>query len=122
MNRTIKFRGKCPDDGQWYYGYLNWVREDQDAVIMFHDGSDFGHAAEVVDIKTVGQYTGLKDDQGNEIYEGDLMDHPDFKLGRLEVTIESGCTLIGGWDCYRTDLSQGNIIGNIHENKEAFLE
>jgi uncharacterized phage protein (TIGR01671 family) len=65
------------------------------------------------------QYTGLKDKNGKEIYEGDLMTHPDFKVKDVgSVTFLKGCFLLSGWDCVRTDFSKGEVIGNIYENPE----
>ena len=105
MNREIKFRGRHYNSEKILFGDL-------------HVGNGYYYINNVIaDPKTIGQYTGLKDSKGMEIYEGDIMTHPEFqKRARLQVRFSEGCFCLEGWDCIRTDFTKGTVIGNIHEN------
>ena len=121
--RTIKFRGKDIEIDEWIYGDLI-QRIGYTPSIMFHyESSGKARYYEyAVKRETVGQFTGLLDKNGSEIYEGDILD---FNGLNIEVRFVRGvCALLCNGnldeelcgDC-RTDLF-AKIIGNIHDNPE----
>ena len=118
MNREIKFRGKNAFSGNWFYGFL--TKEDEKYFIT-KNSSEFYQ----VDQKTIGQWTGLYDKNGKEIYEGDIIEYKDSTgLHRETVVFDKGC-FYAGWHSgsstreapklINTRIS--TVIGNIYESE-----
>ncbi|WP_054954978.1 YopX family protein [Paenibacillus dakarensis] len=80
MKRGIKFRGKRIDNGEWIYGnfvYMHGSTGGWTTGIQMRSGDGYRAWASInVDPETVGQYTGKKDEEKNEIFDGDHLYAP----------------------------------------------
>ena len=124
--RTIKFRGKTTK-GAWLYGDLEHrVDDGTKMTYIFDDVLSQGGA---VLPETVGQFTGLKDKNDNEIYEGDILQingsaklEVQFLHGGFGYCLMFGDVLFGGNSSFSFNPFDKDesfeVIGNIHDNED----
>lgn len=158
MNRKIKFRGKMIPENEWIFGTILRIpappvcfgkSESDKYYIQFPDPRympDWNMPYKMVQgevaLETIGQYTGLHDENGKEIYEGDIIEFSydvftgnfDTKVGRGTVEFIDGAFYIKPFEIegkkikdidneewfliYTVNIDTLKVIGNVHENLE----
>lgn len=126
--RHYVFRGKRIDNGEWIRGYLirgkDWINDSIVTAIVSLDSRMFPAnevtGYEVVDDKTVGQFTGKLDKYGRPIFEGDIVEAMmDYgPAGLLKTITRIYWDDNGGWQWEYFELDTIEVIGNIHDNAD----
>ena len=127
--REIKFRGKQKGGG-WVYGDL--LHEPYGTCIQWAGrlpNDSFSRIKAVIIPGTVGQYIGLEDINGKEIYEGDIVEVKDpyptgVRMFTGVVMFGSGSFMIKSsvGEHYRWLDYEVEVIGNVYENPELLEE
>lgn len=128
--RPIKFRGIRELTNEWTYGYLIKREEPylHDIVAPLGDTSSVTHA---IIRGTESQYTGLKDKNGVETYEADVLKDPKSEwMGSVVFTGDCQYALKGksarGSETYimfsQIYLNEWEVIGNIIDNPKLLSD
>lgn len=147
--RTIKFRGKRLDNGEWLYGDYHKRVGGVECIIEMQPNKNgkVEYVVNQVDPDTVGQFTGFHDTDGTEVYEGDIVATiPDDEFSEktgvpLEFVNEGGdraamyAVIYGkfandfGFGFYGDKRNTPylnpqthRVIGNIHDNPELMKQ
>ena len=131
MNRKIKFRGKRIDNGEWVYGYLaeKYFYADKKYVIL----TEYADARNFIEYEvipeTICQFTGIFDYTDYEVYEDDIIQHFDGRIGkvvwnkaygRFDIAIKNKSDTINSFRV--SGLGRYDVIGNVHDNPEYVKE
>lgn len=112
--RKIRFRGYNAKNKQWLYGFYienrlgHFVCPNE-----FACGKDWDDYE--VSEETVGQFTGISDEKGTEIYEGDKLSD-----GSTIEWIDTGFTIhteLGHFPLWKCNIEGLHVTGNIYDVK-----
>ena len=117
--RTIKFRVWDIKEQKMFFSHIHrcFYLDIFAGNMLFGDPNNF----------IIQQFTGLKDQNGKEIYEGDILYRPAVRIKYICEYDVDECAYILTYDngddyIYLTDFKEIGVIGNIYENKELLNE
>lgn len=138
--REIKFRGKRIDDNEWIKGQLLFFKDSvgKDNMTRIAGGCEWNNRTQWYSLcnihsvveNTIGQYTGLKDKNGKEVYIGDILEYTFTDYKGKELWIENYIVKenISGWEMRNITkprehrslslVKNYKVIGNIYDNPE----
>ena len=130
--REIKFRGR-KSNGEWLYGDLvHNVGVGASTALIFPEDAHDSWDRYIILTDTIGQFTGLLDKNGKEIYEGDVVSYR-YSIRRPDSFVRNEINYIGfrqseckfivvcknrHHDLHEPYNLQVEVIGNIHDNPE----
>ena len=128
MERKIKFRGR-DEQGEWQEGHLlvqlgiHYILTPIWEMYRNEYVETDRSTKHMVNACTVGQFTGMLDKNGNEIYEGDIVeydwyiigDKPAYRVKKQVVFDDMGARV--GDDRIR-NCTNVEVVGNIYDNPE----
>ena len=128
--REIVFRAKCADNGEWVKGVPHFENNKCFMItdlLIYEEYQCTGVENVEVIPETIGQYTGLQDNKGKMVFEGDVVNDEQsgynysikwfseygcFALANKNGHVEFGCDEL---EIFLNDLV---VVGNIHDNPE----
>lgn len=120
--REIKFRGRTLDEKpvHWVYGYLN---NDEGGLYICQPFN----AKVYVDPETVGQFTGMEDVNGSQIYEGDVVELKNWDGNKVRgVVVHDDRYAMFGIarynDIHNILHKKPKLVGNVFDNKKFHKE
>jgi len=125
--RTILFRGKRTDNGEWVEGSLGIDNREEPHSYYIYSPKDY-EALVKIDPSTIGQFTGLTDKNGKMIFEGDKYKcryytgtPGDFRRHIGEVKYVTTAFVVAGigkyYGLHAQLYANGEVIDNIHDTR-----
>ena len=136
--REILFRGKRLDNGQWVYGDLLTKNKNGNYCPRIKQNIELDPFPIQVDPATVGQYTGVVDRNGKQVFEDDIIGYTDtdtkktwifgvvkwYYEGNFYINTDNYCNYTSDNDCANVGrminrtATKLYVLGNIHDTPE----
>ena len=123
---NIKFKAKRLDNNTWVEGYFyaecgnTYIIEDRQSESMLNRNE-----AHQVDPSTICQFTGMKDCEGNEVWEGDVVDREIYDLRKGTAKVKAVIVYMDGAFVavtngipYSLYLKYIKVVGNIFDKEK----
>ena len=120
INRDKGYHKTKYKNGDWVYGLVTRLYDERFENLPAEMTNVNGVSGIEVDYKTIGQFTGLIDNNGNDICEGDVVD---YIASDVIGNPQTGTIIIEDMTDYDTMIylnhaNELKLIGNIHDNPE----